>query len=308
MLVSLIIVILLLLYIGVSYYFFHVAIVRSKKDVFQRSPDIDLDDYKSMGSPANWMEMHGYEDVEIYSDDGLKLHGYFIKSAQPSDKTAILVHGYCDKGLHMHGFAKFYYEELGYNVLVPDSRAHGKSKGKYIGFGWLDRKDYLKWIGKALELTGEKSSIVLHGVSMGGATVLMTSGEKLPAQVKAIVSDCAYTSVYDELSWQLKRLYHLPAFPFLYSTSLISRLTAGYYFKEASALKQVKKTSLPILFIHGGKDSFVPYEMAKRLYDAAAGDKELLIIPDAGHGLASEVDYKTYTTRVSEFLRKHVTP
>ena len=305
MLIVLIIVFLMLLYIGASYYFFRQAVVRSRKDVFEKSPDMDPSAYKIMGSPENWMQEHGYEDVVINADDGLKLHGYFIKASQSSNRTVILAHGYTSKAFHMHGFAKFYHEDLGFNVLVPDARAHGKSEGKYIGFGWLDRKDYLKWIDKAIELTGEKSSIVLHGISMGGATVLMTSGENLPAQVKAVVSDCAYTSAFEELSWQLKRLYHLPAFPFLYSTSLFSKLIAGYFFKEASALEQVKKTRLPILFIHGGSDIFVPHKMVNQLYDTAAGERELLIIPDAGHGLASEVDYKTYVTRVAEFLGKY---
>jgi fermentation-respiration switch protein FrsA (DUF1100 family) len=306
MLIGSIITILLLLFIVASYYFFHKAVVRSRKDIFKKSPDMDPDEYKIMGSPDNWMQKHGFDDIVIDSDDGLKLHGYFIKAGGGSGRTVILAHGYSSKAFHMHSFARFYHDDLGFNVLVPDARAHGRSEGKYIGFGWLDRKDYLKWIDKAIELTGEKSSIVLHGISMGGATVLMTVGEDLPAQVKAVVSDCAYTSAYDELSWQLKRLYHLPAFPFLYTTSFLSKLIAGYFFKEASALEQVKKTGLPILFIHGGSDSFVPHEMVNQLYDAAVGEKELLIIPDAGHGLASEVDYKTYVTRVAEFLGKYI--
>jgi hypothetical protein len=306
MLIVLIIAILLLLLIAVSYYFFRMAVVRSRKDVFEKSPDMDPDEYKMMGSPDNWIEKHGYDDIVIESDDGLKLHGNFIKAGVNSGRTVILAHGYSSKAYHMHSFARFYHDDLGFNVLVPDSRAHGRSEGKYIGFGWLDRKDYLKWIDKAIELTGDKSIIVLHGISMGGATVLMTAGEDLPAQVKAVVSDCAYTSVHEELSWQLRRMYHLPAFPFLYSTSLLSRLIAGYFFKEASALEQVKKTGLPILFIHGGSDCFVPHEMVYRLYDAASGEKELLVIPDAGHGLASEVDYKTYVTRIAEFLGKYI--
>lgn len=306
MLIFSIIMILLVLFAAVSYYFFRMAVVRSRKDVFDKSPDINPDDYKMIGSPENWIKKHGYEDIVIDSDDGLKLHGYFIKASVRSDRTVILAHGYNSKAFHMHGFARFYHEDLGFNVLVPDARAHGRSEGKYIGFGWPDRKDYLKWIDKAIELTGDKSSIVLHGISMGGATVLMTAGEKVPAQVKAVVSDCAYTSAYEELSWQLKRLYRLPAFPFLFSTSLISKLIAGYFFKEASALEQVKKTRLPILFIHGGSDTFVPHEMVNLLYDAAAGEKELLIIPDAGHGLACEADYKTYITRVAEFLGKYI--
>ncbi len=308
MLVAIIFAILLLAYFGTSYYFFHVAIARNKKNILKESPDFDPEDYIFDESSENWMKANKYEVVYIASKDGLRLHGYFFRAVPSADKTVILAHGYNSKGLHMHGFAKLYYEKWGYNVLVPDARAHGESEGKYIGFGWLDRKDYIKWINKAIELTGGKSSIVLHGISMGGATVLMTTGESLPEQVKAVVSDCAYTSAYDELSWQMDRIYHLPAFPLLNSTSLMSRIIAGYFFKEASALEQVKKTRLPILFIHGGSDSFVPHEMAKRLYDAAACGKELLIIPGAGHGLASVVDSEKYETCVYDFLKRYILP
>lgn len=306
MLTAFIIVIaLLLIYGGISYYFFYTAVARSRKDILRKTPDLKMDDYIRKGIDDNWIEKHGYEDLVIESDDGLKLQGYFIKAEEPSDKTVIVIHGYTDKGKNMHGFAKMYHD-MGYNVLVPDQRAHGKSEGRYIGFGWLDRKDQLKWINKVIELTGENSQIVLFGISMGGATVLMTAGEGLPAQVKAAVSDCAYTSAHDELAWQLKRMYHLPKFPLLYSASLLCKLIAGYSFEEASALEQVKRSKLPILFIHGGGDSFVPHEMAKILYDAAQGEKELLIVPDAGHGLASEADPKAYAARIAEFLNKYI--
>ena len=308
MLIAIIFLLLLIIYCGISYYFFNTAIRRGKKQVFKKSPDFDPEDYLFDESSDNWIKANEHEDVFIDSNDGLKLHGYFFRAVTPSEKTVIVAHGYNSKGLHMHGFAKLYYEKWGYNVLVPDARAHAESEGKYIGFGWLDRKDYLKWINKAIELTGDKSSIVLHGISMGGATVLMTSGEILPEQVKAVVSDCAFTSVYDELSWQLNRIYHLPAFPLLDSTSLLSSIIAGYSFKEASALEQVKKTKLPILFIHGGGDTFVPHEMAQMLYAAAACEKELLIIPGAGHGLASAVDSRKFEACVADFLKRYILP
>src|SRR5699024_6839140 len=111
---------------------------------------------------------------------------------------AIIAHGYMGDAESMYQFADMYHR-LGYNVLVPDARGHGKSQGDYIGFGWPERKDYVKWIHEVLSQNGSKENIILHGVSMGAATVMMTSGEKLPTNVKAIIEDCGYSSIQAEL-------------------------------------------------------------------------------------------------------------
>lgn len=188
-----------------------------------------------------------------------------------------------------------------------DDRGHGKSEGSYIGFGWQDRKDYLKWIDYTINTVGKDSEIVLHGVSMGGATVLMTSGEDLLDNVKAIISDCAYTSVKDQLEYQLKEMYHLPSFPIMQSTSLLTKIRAGYSFEEASALEQVAKAKTPILFIHGDADAFVPYEMVNRLYEKCRSEKDIFIVPNAQHGTAYRDDKVGYEKKVTEFISKYVT-
>lgn len=136
----------------------------------------------------------------------------------------------------------------------------------------------------------------------------MTGGEVLPIQVKAIVSDCAYTSVEEELTFQLKQLYKLPAFPFIPVTSLISRWKAGYSFREASALKQLAKVNVPVLFIHGEADTFVPTEMVYRLYEACPTEKELLTVPRAGHGTAFQVDRTGYEAALESFMKKNLSP
>jgi len=254
---------------------------------------------------VDWFNKQPYEEVSIISDDGLKLVGYYLAATTPTTKTAILAHGYSSKGIWMGSYAKIYYD-LGYNVLLPDDRGHGNSEGKYIGFGWSDRNDYLKWIDFIINKVGEKSQIVLHGVSMGGATVLMTSGENLPEAVKAIVSDCSYTSVWAELKYQLKRLYKLPPFPILNSTSILTKLRTGYSFKEASALEHVKKSKTPTLFIHGDSDDFVPTSMVYELFEAASSEKELFIVQGAGHGNSMETNVSNYKNKIKEFTEKYI--
>lgn len=247
-----------------------------------------------------------YEEVSITSYDGLTLKGYFLKAKNPTSKTVILAHGYSSQGTYMAPYAELYYEYYGYNVLVPDARGHGDSEGDYIGFGWIDRKDYLKWIDYVIDRIGSTSQIVLHGVSMGGAAVLMTSGEDLPENVKAVVSDCAYTSIKDELEYQLKKLYNLPSFPLLYSASLLTKIRAGYFLEEGSSLEQVKKSKTPTLFIHGTTDRFVPFYMVTELYEACSSEKELFTVLNAGHGAAYATDVSGYTEKVGTFIEKYV--
>jgi fermentation-respiration switch protein FrsA (DUF1100 family) len=229
-----------------------------------------------------------------------------LPSREVSDKIAIIVHGYSSWSGSMAAFAQYYLENLGYSVLMPDLRGHGKSEGNYIGFGWHDRKDMLQWINLMIEKHGSSCQIVLHGISMGAATVLMTSGQELPDNVKCIISDCAYSSVEGILGYQLKRMFRLPYFPLLNVTSLISSLRAGYFFSEASSVNQVKKSKLPIFFIHGSEDKFVPTEMVYELYDAAASAKELLVVEGAAHGMSFWQDLEAYKAKVEEFLEKYM--
>ncbi|GGH19840.1 alpha/beta hydrolase [Paenibacillus segetis] len=303
------IIVLLLIIVGsASFYFYNVAIARSDKDFLNGNPDLEADTNveQPLEDTSAWWSEQAFEDWSITSDDGLQLHAYYLDAKQPTNRTVILAHGYSGLPENMSGYTKMYREVLGYNVLLPDARGHGKSEGDYIGFGWPERKDYLKWIDKVIEHTGKQSQIVLHGVSMGGATVMMTSGENLPSNVKAIIEDCGYTTVADELRYQMKRMYHLPSFPLVQSTSLLTKIRAGYGFNEASALTQIKKSTTPILFIHGAADLFVPYEMVNTLYENGPKDKQLFVVPGAGHGAARRVDPVGYDRVVTQFIGNYV--
>lgn len=240
------------------------------------------------------------EDVFVTSDDGLKLHGYLINNKKAKEKIAVVFHGYSSEAAHMAGYAKRFFN-MGYSVLAPDARAHGTSEGSIRTMGWLDRKDALVWINSLVE-KNQNCEIVLFGVSMGGATVMMTVGEELPSQVIAAIEDCGYTSVWDELEYQLTSRLHLPSFPILDITNAIAKIRGGYDFREASAIEQLQKSKIPILFIHGKNDGFVPFEMLEKLYDAAQCNKRMLIIDNAGHAQSGSVDPTLYWNTIKEFL------
>lgn len=300
----------LILLIGLtlaSFYFYDLSVARTHKDFLQGDTSLDFNQSVPAVPPRKtWFDESGYEDIEITSFDNLKLRGYYLKANKPTTKTAIIVHGYSSKAKEMSHYAKFYHETLGYNVLMADNRGHGESEGDYIGFGWHDRKDYLRWINYIITNINSNAEIILHGVSMGGATVLMTSGETLPDNVKAIISDCAYTSVKAELSYQMKKMYNLPSFPLVNTTSLLTKIKAGYFFGEASAIKQVAKSNTPTLFIHGDKDTFVPYEMVYELYETCSSEKDLFVVPNATHATAYREDKEGYEKKISDFLNMYV--
>jgi uncharacterized protein len=297
-----------LLLVVATLYFYNVAVARRPKEFLSDSPDLATDQSTELATfDVSWLDRHPFEDVEMKSHDGLLLRAYYLAAPTPTTKTALLAHGYSGSAKNdMGAFAKMYHEIFGYNVLMPDDRGHGASEGKYIGFGWPDRLDYIKWLHYLLQRVGDDAQIVLHGVSMGGATVLMTSGETLPEQVKCLVSDCAYTSVSAILAYQARRLYKIPPFPLVYLVSLVCKMRAGYFFGEASALRQVRQANKPILFIHGAEDTFVPVSMLESLYEACPTYKEKLIVPNAGHGLAYSADVPGYRRHVGEFVRQFI--
>lgn len=238
--------------------------------------------------------------VHITSEDGLKLNAaYYAQSG--SHKWAIVIHGYNCDHRNMERYSQHYYD-AGYQVLAPDLRACGDSEGTYYGMGWLDRKDMLGWIDWIVKRDPD-SEIVLHGNSMGGATVMMVSGEKTPDNVKVFVEDCGYSSVWEIFGSELKLRFGLPKFPVLYVSNFVASIKAGYDLSEASAVEQVKKCKKPMLFIHGSEDDFVPFSMLEEVYEAKPGtNKKKLVVEGAKHNRASYVLGEVYWEEIFSFI------
>ena len=238
--------------------------------------------------------------------DGVPAHAWYLRAPHDTAATAMLVHGYKDAGLMMMHIAFLYNHDLGMNVLMPDLPAHGHTPGDHIDMGWgNDMTHALRWVTIADQMFHSDSvstKMVLHGISMGAALVMNLSGESLPPSVKAVVEDCGYTSVWDEFAGQLKEEFGLPQFPLMYTTSALCKLRYGWSFGEASSLQQVARCRLPILFIHGDNDDFVPTEMVQRLYAAKSGEKQLWLAPGSQHARAFSDHPDEYKTQVVSFL------
>ena len=224
-------------------------------------------------------------------------HAYYVNKG--SQRTAFVIHGWRDQAIKFFYLGRMYERELGYNIVMPDLHASGKSEGEAIGMGWNDRLDLMQWIQ-----TFQTDTIVVHGVSMGAATTMMLSSMQMPKGIKDIrfIEDCGYTNVWDEFEGQLKEQFGLPAFPLLYTSSLLCRLRYGWSFGEASALNEVAKCPYPMLFIHGDKDTFVPTEMVYRLYDAKPEPKVLWVVSDTEHAQSYKTHQAEYTVKVHDYL------
>jgi len=208
----------------------------------------------------------------------------------------------------MMPYARMYMEELGYDILLPALRYHAGSEGKAIQMGWLDRLDVMEWSKWGHEHFGDSLQVV-HGVSMGGATTMMLSGEDTPEYVRGFVEDCGYTSAWDEFASESKKKFNLPPFPVLHFSSFVSRIRFGWGFKEASSLKQLGKCGKPMLFIHGDCDDFVPSEMVYRNYAAKkTGYKDIWIAAGTEHARSYSDHPEEYTSKVRSFLSSQVDP
>ena len=240
------------------------------------------------------------EDLYINSFDNLKLHALFINNN--TNKTIICVHGYKAKdGLYDFGMSAKFLNSLGYNLLFVDNRAHGLSQGKYIGFGVLDSIDVNSWVDY-LVTNMNQETIILYGLSMGAATVLNTDSSPDSSPVKAIIADCGFASGYDEVAYQIKKMYHLPSFPLVPISNILLKLLAKYSLKDKEAYKSIKNYKNNLLIIHGSKDHFVPTSDAYKIFDNATCKKKLLIIKDASHAKSYLKDTKLYEKTVREFL------
>ncbi len=244
------------------------------------------------------------EAVSVTSFDGLTLQGKYFEYA-PGAPIELLIHGYRGEaerdmcGSIPRSFA------LGHSALIVEQRAAGSSDGHTITFGVREQRDCLTWVDFMVDHFGPEVRIILTGISMGAATVLLAAGHPLPPQVKAVLADCGYSSAPEMIRKTIREM-HLPcpvAYPFV---RLAGRLFGGFDIEEAVPAEAVTHASVPVIFIHGEADCFVPCEMSREMYRLCAAPKRLVTVPDAGHGLAYPVDPEGYLQALREFWAEHI--
>lgn len=299
------------LLIFAGFFFFHTAIVKSEddpRDYYDRLSG------KLVGTDREYLlreTLEGrrffreekYELCELTSYDGIKLRARLFEK-EGAGVTVIMFHGhrsapYIDFPVQMKRFFN-----MGYNVLAPSQRASNESDGKYICFGVKERFDVADWCKFVTERYGEDHRIILFGLSMGASSVLMASeSETVKKSVSGIIADCGYTTAMAEFKYIIRYEYGLRPFPFVNAADIVSKFVAGWGFNDASTVSAVKNTTVPILFIHGDGDTYVPHSFTLDNYEACASRRELLIVDGASHGTSFYRSPIVYEAKVKEFLR-----
>lgn len=310
----------LVLYLAaVSWFVYRITVVRWDKGIdYNYDPSTPAESFSVPGnSPYRlatrdcniWWNRQPLERYTIVSHDGLALAGYLLRAETSSRRVALVLHGHqCVAG--EMGFVAAELHQLGFHVLVPDQRAHGKSAGRFYGMGVLERLDALRWLAFINALLGDDCEIVLHGLSMGAAAVMLAAAEPdLPNNVVCAIEDCGFTCVDQSILAALRGDRRAPILkPLIISiASLMARLRAGYFFRQTDCLAALPRCRLPMLFIHGTDDPTAPFLMQKQLYDAHPGPKELLAVEGAKHGVSYFAAPELYATTMKKFIDAHTT-
>ena len=241
------------------------------------------------------------KDIFLVSFNNSKLKAKKIYNNKKTDNWILLCHGFGGTNVVIQN-AALKFLKLGFNLLIPDLRGFGETQGDYIGWGWHDRIDICDWCKKIVE-ENENAKIVLWGMSMGASAVMAACGEDISKNVKAAIEDSGYSSLWSQFFYQYKLFYKTPAAPVLALASSFAKIKLGFSFKEVDLVKQVKNSKIPMLFIHGEKDTFVPTTMVQKVYDACYSPKQKLIIKNSKHMEGMFENKELYWTTIKYFLK-----
>lgn len=250
-----------------------------------------------------WYKEINPEILTVFSSLGRDMRADFIPAENPTDKWAVVIHGYSAKTDSMSHYAWKYHNQ-GYNVILPHMVGHDTDTVKYCSMGYHDKTVIKDWISYIVRRNPE-AKILLHGVSMGSATTMLVTGEDIPQNVVCAIADCGYTSCRDEYVYQAKHMLRMPSVV-VDSANLASMRRKNFDFKECAPINAVKRSKTPTLFIHGADDDFVPYHMMQPLYDSCnAPDKQMLTVPGAFHANSAFAGNALYWDTVDGFIAKY---
>ncbi len=295
--------------IGNIFYDIAINVEQSKDEVFEHhdgknAPDLNKDREVSEA----WFLEHDVP-FTMYSVSVLDHTIVGHQFIQPGDKAAnsdwvVVVHGFTSSAFRMASEIKEFYE-MGYNVLAPDLLASGDSEGSFISMGGYDSEDLACWC-KYIVSHYPDANIALYGVSMGASTVINSLDENLPANVKLFIADSGYLSLLDEFQYELKEIYHLPAFPVIPAANVVTKIRAGFWFEDVDATEALRNTELPALIMQGSKDDFVPVYNAQKIYDLISSPKRLEIFDGVKHVKARYIEKERYFEIIREFLNEYM--
>ena len=307
--VALIVVAAVILLVAIAYlvgmFIFVHAILGRRKELSEKEKQKKGHSADRYGVDPVWFDFVASTTAQatITAYDGIKLGARIIRQKEPTGRVAVCCHGYGATLSSTQAQAKMFYDR-GFDVYMLAMRGHKGSGGK-VGMAWVDRFDLARWIDRIIEDYGDNVQIVLFGVSMGGSTVISYAGMDPKPQIKCVIDDCGFSSQYDEYMACLKAAKLPQSAIHLFAPGV--KLVHGYSVYDADITKLAAAMTLPALFFHGTEDSFVPFELGQKLFDACASqEKSFVSVEGAGHALAYMTDKEKYTAAFTEFIDKHI--
>lgn len=292
--------------LGVGGYTFFVACGRGKEINWSDEEAVKATPfgqyYIHIHQGRQWLQEHNAQDVYMTNREGMKLHAVWV-SAENARGTVIFAHGFHSCGLSDFSLAFDLYHNLNMNILLLTHRTHSPSQGNYITFGVKESRDMYDWIVYHNEHLGAYP-VLCSGLSMGAATVMYLAGMDLPENVRGFVADCGFTSPKEIISHVFRQKTHMPAWPFMWAADLFARFFAGFSLNEMHTVQTLANNTRPILMVHGMEDDFVPTQMTRRNFEACAGDKSLLLVEGAGHGVSFLVAREAYLEKINKLMEK----
>lgn len=305
LIIFLMLIVFLIVMLFAGYKFFNISCKKSNQSINKAYSDnnVSVED-RTVDVNVEWLKEQDYKDVYIKSDDGLKLHGIYL-NAPNAYRTVICVHGY--RGSFAADFSaiiRYLYNNHS-NILMVEQRCHGESEGNYITFGAKEKNDVSRWVDYVANKLDDKHPIYLYGISMGATSVLLSLENHVSFLLKGVIADCGYSSMKTECRYICEKWYHLPAYPLIYFVNLYCNLIAKFDMSETSTKKALTKNELPILFIHGDKDTFVVPENSRVNYSRTKGPKELVWIKDANHAESIFKNPELYHAKLEYFFNTY---
>ena len=272
----------------------------SRKSKLKRSIERKSKDYlKDMKIDTDYFNKD-FKTLNIISKDNLKLFGYYKDNG--GQKLVILVHGFGETHVDMTNYAKLF-EEKQYDILAIDLRTHGRSEGDFVSLGFYEQEDLKLWVSEILKIK-PNYKIVLFGISLGASTVCLSTSE-LPSNVVLAIEDSGFDNAWKEIEHIFKKT-KLKLNLFLKVFYTYMKNTKGVDLKKIDVQSNLKKSTIPILFIHGGNDDFVPTSMVYNLYEAVPQTRrELFVCNDASHVMSYSIETMKYKRIVKSFLEKY---
>ncbi len=276
---------------------FHMSVARDVPRVSKKKKDDPI--WLAREQAQRELEQRPHEIVAITSRDGLRLIGHWFAGEHPR-RTVVMVHGWHSTWAWDFGAHAAFLQDC--NLLLIEQRSHGASEGEYIGFGVLERYDCLDWLEFLRTKTGDTLPVYLFGISMGAATVLMTTG--LQPKIQGVIADCGFTSPKEIITYVMRKGNQCLPHVLYQLVNAMTRLRAGYGLADYSTLDAMAANTCPVLFIHGDADNFVPLAMTVQNYEACRARKMLLVVEGAGHATSYLTAPELYRRTVLEFFRR----